>query len=41
MGKITEIGENFIKVEISQNTVVTIRRASVEAIMPKGSLKEM
>ena len=41
MGKIIEIGENFIKVEIAQNTIVTIRRSAVEAIMPKGSLKEM
>ena len=41
MGKITEVGENFLKVEIAENTVVTIRRSSIEAIMPKGSLKEM
>lgn len=41
MGKITEVGENFVKVEIADNTVVTVRRSSVEAVMPKGSLKEM
>ena len=41
MGKITEVGDNFIKVEIAENTVVTVRRTSVEAVMPKGSLKEM
>jgi len=41
MGKITEIGDNFMKVEIADNVVVTVRKASVEAIMPKGSLKEM
>jgi len=41
MGKITEVGETFIKVEVAENTVVTIRRASIEAVMPKGSLKEM
>jgi len=41
MGKITEVGENFVKVEVAENTVVTVRRASVEAVMPKGSLKEL
>jgi preprotein translocase subunit YajC len=41
MGKITEIGENFVKLEIADNTVVTIRRAAIEAVMPKGSLKDM
>jgi preprotein translocase subunit YajC len=41
MGKITDMGENFVKVEVAENTVVTIRRSSIEAVMPKGSLKEM
>ena len=41
MGKITEVGDNFVKLEVAENTVVTIRRVSIEAVMPKGSLKEM
>lgn len=41
MGKITEVGENFIKVEVADNVIVTVRRSAVEAVMPKGSLKEM
>ena len=41
MGKITELGENFVKVEVADKVVVTVRRASIEAIMPKGSLKEL
>ncbi len=41
MGKITEVGENFIKVEVADNVVVTLRRAAIEAVMPKGSLKEL
>ena len=41
MGKIADIGENFIKVEVADGVVVTVRRASVEAVMPKGSLKEL
>jgi preprotein translocase subunit YajC len=41
MGRIIEVGDNLIKVEIAENTVVAVRRAAVEAVMPKGSLKEM
>ena len=41
MGKITDIGDNFMKVEVADNVVVTVRKASVEAIMPKGSLKDL
>lgn len=41
MGKIAEVGDNFVKLEVADNTVVTVRRVAVEAVMPKGSLKEM
>jgi len=41
VGKIAEVGDNFLKVEIADQTVVAIRRTSVEAVLPKGSLKEM
>lgn len=41
MGKIAEIGENFIKLEVADDTVVTVRRVSVESVMPKGSLKDL
>jgi len=41
MGKITDVGENFVKLEVAEDTTVTIRRSSIEAVMPKGSLKEM
>lgn len=41
MGKITELGDNFMKVEVADNVVVTVRKSAVEAVMPKGSLKEL
>lgn len=41
MGKIVDLGENFAKVEVADNVVVTVRRASIEAVMPKGTLKEL
>jgi preprotein translocase subunit YajC len=38
MGKITELDDSTLKLEIAANTVVSIRRASVEVVLPKGSL---
>lgn len=38
LGKITEMDDNYIKLEIAENTVVSVRRAAVEAVLPKGSL---
>lgn len=40
-GKVTDIGENFILVEIAEGIAVKIRRQAVESVLPKGSLKEL
>lgn len=41
MGKISDVSDNFVKLEIADNVVVTVRRASIETVLPKGSLKEI
>ncbi len=41
MGKITELGDNFAKLEVAEGVEITIRRQSVAAVMPKGTLKEL
>ena len=41
MGTITDLGDNFCKVEIAEGVQVKIRRSSIEAVMPKGSLEEL
>ncbi|NEX20009.1 preprotein translocase subunit YajC [Thiorhodococcus mannitoliphagus] len=40
-GRIADIGENFVLVEISDSVQVKIRRAAVESVLPKGTLKEL
>ena len=40
-GKITDIGDNFIQVEIADGVQVKCRRQAVESVLPKGSLKEL
>jgi len=40
LGKITAVDENFITVEVAKGTELKIQRASVQAMMPKGTVKE-
>ena len=39
LGRITNIGDNFIVLEIAANTEVKVQRQSVAAVMPKGTMK--
>ena len=40
-GKITDMGENFVMVEIAEGMAVKVRRGAIESVLPKGSLKEL
>jgi preprotein translocase subunit YajC len=40
-GKITNMGENFIQVEVAEGVEVKCRRQAIESVLPKGSLKEL
>lgn len=40
-GRLTDLGENFVQVELTEGVVVKIRRQAVESVLPKGSLKEL
>jgi len=41
LGKVTEVKENFVKVEISANVVVTVQKHTVSTVMPKGTIKSV
>jgi preprotein translocase subunit YajC len=41
LGRITESGEQFIKVEVADGVVLRIQRQTVIAILPKGTLKSV
>lgn len=41
MGRIAELGDDFVKLEVADNVVVKFRRASVATVLPKGTLKSM
>ena len=39
LGKITQIGEQFVSVEVADGVVLKIQRHTVGAVLPKGTLK--
>ena len=39
LGRITEIGENFIQVEIAEGVQIKVQKQAINSLMPKGTLK--
>lgn len=40
-GKITELTDNFIELEIAENVKVKIQRGAIASTLPKGTLKSV
>lgn len=40
LGKITEVGDNFIQLQVSDGVEVKVQRQAVSTLMPKGTMKE-
>ena len=40
-GKVMEVGDNFVQVEIAANTVVAVQKQTITAVLPKGTLKAL
>lgn len=41
LGRITEVGDNFIKLEIAKGTEVKVQKHAIAQIMPKGTVKDL
>lgn len=41
LGRITDLGENFVKVSVAEGVEVKIQRAAIAALMPKESVKDL
>ena len=39
LGKIVDMDDNFVKIEIADNTFIQVQRQSIESMMPKGTYK--
>ena len=41
VGRISEMGEAYLTLEIAPNTAITVQRAAVQMLLPKGTLKSL
>jgi len=41
LGKVTEVGEQFLTVEIADGVNVKVQRASISAVLPKDTIKHV
>lgn len=39
LGKVVDMDDNFLKIEICDNTFIQVQRQSIETMMPKGTYK--
>lgn len=40
-GKVAEVGDSFVQVEIAANTVVPVQKQAIATVLPKGTLKTL
>ncbi|WP_110651588.1 preprotein translocase subunit YajC [Salinicola peritrichatus] len=41
LGRITEVTDDFISMEIAEGTVVNVQKSAVASVLPKGTLKSL
>ena len=41
LGRITRIGDAYISLEIAPNTEISVQKAAVQVLLPKGTLKSI
>ena len=41
LGRITRLGDAYVSVEIAPETEISVQRAAVQTILPKGTLKSI
>ena len=40
LGRITDVSDSFVKLEISKSVEVKVQRQAIATVMPKGTIKE-
>ncbi len=41
LGRVTELGPEFVTVEVADNVSIRVRRQTIAAVMPKGTMKSV
>jgi preprotein translocase subunit YajC len=39
IGKVVEVGDNFVQVEVATGTVISVQKQTIATVLPKGTLK--
>lgn len=39
LGKVVNIGENFVEIKVSDNSAIKVQRHSIGTVLPKGTMK--
>ena len=40
-GRITQVGDNYVKLEVADNVEITVQKIAVGLLLPKGTLKTL
>jgi preprotein translocase subunit YajC len=40
-GRITQVGDNYVKLEVADNVEITVQKVAVGLLLPKGTLKTL
>jgi preprotein translocase subunit YajC len=41
LGRVSKMGEAYVTIEIAPNTEVSVQKAAVQTVLPKGTLKSL
>ena len=41
IGKITQVGDNFLSIEIAANTTINVQKHAVQTLLPPGTIKSI
>ena len=41
VGRVSKIGDNYVSLQVADNVEVVVQRASVQMVLPKGTLKTL
>lgn len=41
LGKVTQVGPEFVTVEVADNVSIKVRKHTISAVMPKGTLRSV
>ncbi len=41
LGRITEVGDNYVKVDVAKGVELKVQRQAISSVLPKGTIKDI